>query len=92
MYESALERRLVSYVRSIGGRAFKWVSPGQVGVPDRICILPGGRIIFVELKAPGRADGRSPAQVKMFGTLRGLGCDVRLISAPQQIQELIDEI
>ena len=50
MYESTFERKLCEYIKSLGGKAYKWVSPGAPGVPDRIAILPGGRIIFIEVK------------------------------------------
>ena len=51
--ESAVERRLVSGVKARGGLCWKFVSPGMSGVPDRIVLLPGARIVFVELKRPG---------------------------------------
>ena len=50
--EKDIERALVSSVRKRGGYCFKWVCPGWSGVPDRIVLLPGGRIILVELKRP----------------------------------------
>lgn len=80
MLESGLERGLVETVKKMGGKAYKWVSPGEIGVPDRIVILPGGKIIFVELKRPGRTDGRSPRQKKIFEVLTALGCRVWLIN------------
>lgn len=58
MRESDIERRLVQGVKKLGGRAYKFVSPGNVGVPDRLVVLPGGVVLFVEVKAPdeiGRA-------------------------------------
>ena len=55
MRESDIERRLVQGVKKLGGRAYKFVSPGNVGVPDRLVVLPGGIVLFVEVKAP---DGR----------------------------------
>ena len=74
MLESEIEKRLVKLVREAGGRAYKFVSPGNVGVPDRIVILPGGRIWFVELKTEtGRI---SPAQERQLETLKGLGANV----------------
>ena len=76
MYESTLERNICNYVKSLGGKAYKWVSPGAPGVPDRIAILPGGRIIFIEVKRPGLSDGLSVRQKKVIGTLRNLGCTV----------------
>lgn len=51
MRESKVEMILVRGIRKLGGWAYKWVSPGNDGVPDRIVILPGQRPIFVELKA-----------------------------------------
>ena len=62
MKESELERILVEEVRKEGGRAYKWVSPGNDGVPDRIVFFPGGKVYFVELKAEG---GRTSAQQKI---------------------------
>lgn len=50
MTEKEIERILVTGVRALGGRAYKWVSPGNAGVPDRIVIFPGQAPIFVELK------------------------------------------
>ena len=80
MIESGLERKFVEFVHKNHGLALKWVSPGVTGVPDRICIFPGGKVIFVELKRPGRADGRSARQKKMFRVLEGLGCKVWLVN------------
>ncbi len=53
MRERDVEKALVKAVQVRGGICPKWVSPGLDGVPDRIVMLPGGRIGFVELKAPG---------------------------------------
>lgn len=50
--EKDIEKKLTSVVRRRGGLCLKWVCPGWAGVPDRIVLLPGGRIIFVELKRP----------------------------------------
>lgn len=54
MRESAIEAYLRDRVKELGGKAYKFVSPGNTGVPDRLVCLPGGRVIFVELKAPGK--------------------------------------
>ena len=55
--ERDIERALVSMVKRRGGLCLKWVCPGFAGVPDRIILLPGARVIFAELKRPkgGRA-------------------------------------
>ena len=75
--EKDVEARLVKAVRRLGGRAYKWVSPGNVGVPDRIVIWPGGDIEFVELKTEvGRV---SPIQEVQIKRLQALGCKIRVL-------------
>ena len=54
MKEAAIEAYLRDRVKEIGGKAYKFVSPGNGGVPDRLVCLPDGRAVFVELKAPGK--------------------------------------
>lgn len=58
--EKEIESKLREMVEQAGGMCLKWVCPGWAGVPDRIVLLPGGRIVFVELKKPvgGRVSGR----------------------------------
>lgn len=92
MYESTFENYVVKKIRSVGGRAFKWVCPGMTGAPDRICVFPGGRIIFIELKRPGLDDGRSVRQKKVCRLLRGLGCDVRRIGEKDEFREMMKEV
>lgn len=53
MREKVIERKLVQAVKSAGGVAPKFVSPGFDGMPDRIVLLPGGHLGFVEVKATG---------------------------------------
>ena len=52
MLERELEAKFARRVKSAGGLALKWVCPGHAGVPDRIVLLPGGRVAFVEMKKP----------------------------------------
>lgn len=54
MRESTIEAYLRDRVKELGGKAYKFVSPGNTGVPDRLVCLPGGRVVFVELKTPGK--------------------------------------
>ncbi len=70
--EKDIERRLVREVRKRGGWCLKWVCPGWAGVPDRIVLLPGGDIVFVELKRPGGRLG--PLQRAWAKRLIRLGC------------------
>ena len=90
MLERNVEKALVREVRKHGGIAPKLTSPGTAGMPDRIIILPGGKIAFVELKRPGQKP--RPIQTRQMDRLTQLGCMVRTIDHPNQIQELIDEI
>lgn len=50
--ERDIERALVGMVKRHGGLCLKWVCPGWSGVPDRVVLLPGGRVLFVEVKRP----------------------------------------
>jgi len=53
MRERDLERYTTTVIKSNGGLALKFISPGYAGVPDRLVLMPGGKMCFVELKAPG---------------------------------------
>lgn len=90
MLEREVEKALVRQIKNAGGIAPKLTSPGTAGMPDRIIILPGGKIAFVELKAPGQKP--RPIQIRQMDRLTQLGCMVRTIDHPNQIQGLIDEI
>lgn len=90
MLEKTIEQALVRATKKAGGIAPKLTSPANAGMPDRIIILPNGKICFVELKAPGKKP--RPLQTRQMQRLTTLGCMVRIIDHPNQIQELIDEI
>lgn len=77
MLEKQIEATLVRRVKELGGLCEKFVSPGRRSVPDRIITLPGGRIVFVELKAPGKRP--TELQERDHARRRALGCEVRLI-------------
>ncbi|EIV4686601.1 VRR-NUC domain-containing protein [Salmonella enterica] len=77
--ESLIEKHLIAEVKKAGGIAYKFVSPGRRSVPDRIVLLPGGRLVFVECKAPGkppRAD-----QQREHERLRALGFAVVVLDS-----------
>ena len=92
MLESRLEQRICEHVRRRGGRAFKFVSPGAPGVPDRLCILPGGRVIFIEVKRPGRQAGLSVQQKKIIAWLRDRGCEVWVVNDFETFRRRFDEV
>ena len=81
--ESKIETALVVRVKTLGGTCEKFVSPGRRGVPDRIVTLPGGRIIFVELK--GTSGRLSPSQIRDHERRIRMGCDVRVINSLEGI-------
>ena len=88
--ERDIEQKLVKAVKAKGGLAPKFVSPGFDGVPDRIVLLPHGRIAFIELKAKGRK--MRPLQVRRKRQLKALGFSVYCIDSPEQIGGILDEI
>ncbi|GEO27043.1 nuclease [Alicyclobacillus acidoterrestris] len=90
MRESSLERRLVREVERIGGKAPKWVSPGNRGVPDRIVILPEGQTVYVEMKAPGKQ--LDPLQVRWAKILKRMGHRVYKIDSDEGIDQFIAEV
>ena len=88
MREKTIEAKLVQAVRTKGGLAPKFTSPGLDGVPDRLVLLPGGRIAFIELKAPGK----TLLQVRRKRQLEALGFSVYCIDSPEQIGGILSEI
>lgn len=77
MRERDIEKILTEEVKREGGRAYKWTSPGNAGVPDRIVIFPNRKPIFVELKTEGGS--LSPLQVVQIKRLRDLGQEVEVV-------------
>lgn len=90
MREKTIEQHLVKAVKNSGGIAPKLVSPGFDGMPDRLVLLPGGKIGFVEVKAPGKEP--RPLQVARHGLLRRLGFKVFVLDDPEQIGGILNEI
>ena len=90
MRERSIERHLVEEVERRGGFAPKLVSPGTDGMPDRLVILPGCGVAFVELKAPGEKP--RPIQRKRIRDLVGLGCSVYVVASKERVGEVLDEI
>ena len=89
MREADIEKKLVNGIRKLSGRAYKWVSPGNDGVPDRIVILPGLRPIFVELKAEkGRLTALQKVQIDR---LRGMEQDVRVLYGEMEVRGFLTE-
>lgn len=90
MREKSIEQELVRAVRTAGGLCAKWVSPGLDGVPDRIVLMPGGRLAFVEVKAPGKKP--RILQLRRKKQLEALGFRVYVIDCIDQIGGVLNEI
>lgn len=85
--EKDVERFLTKGIEKLGGKCYKWVSPNTNGVPDRICLLPKGMIIFVELKDyRGRISELQKIQHK---TIQNLGFQVYVLNSKERVTEFL---
>lgn len=87
MREKNIEEYLRDQVKAQGGKAYKFVSPGNAGVPDRLILFPSGRIFFVELKAPGKKS--TPLQESQQTKIRNMGFTVLVIDSKQAVDAFI---
>lgn len=90
MREKQIEQKLVQAVRKIDGMCLKFVSPNFDGMPDRLILLPGGKIAFAELKAPCKKPRL--LQIARHKALMKLGFRVYIIDRMEQIGAILDEI
>ena len=90
MKEKTIEKKLTLAAKNMGGIALKFISPGLDGMPDRIVLLPGGRMGFVEVKAPGKVP--RPLQEARHRMLRMLGFKVYVLDTVDQIGGILDAI
>jgi len=90
MREKHIEQKLVQAVKAAGGIAPKFISPGCDGMPDRLLLLPGGKIAFVEVKAPGKT--MRTLQIKRKRQLEALGFRVYCLDDAGQIGGILGEI
>ena len=88
--EKLVERKLVELVKLNGGMCIKLLSNHMLGLPDRMCLFPGAKIVFVELKTTGEKPKK--IQVYMHDKIRKLGFAVFVIDSVQQVQGFIDEM
>ena len=88
--ERDIEGRLAKAVKELGGMCPKFTSPGFAGMPDRIVLLPGGRIGFVEVKTKGKVP--RPLQQKRHQQMRDLGYKVYVLDDARQINDVLEDI
>ena len=89
--EKELEQKLRKKVEALGGRCLKWTCPGWSGVPDRIVLLPGGRIHFVETKRP-KGGELSALQKKWREWLVALGFDWWAVWNYEDLEQFLQHI
>ncbi|NOW84297.1 hypothetical protein B0H39_002178 [Clostridium beijerinckii] len=90
MEESRIENYLKKQVEKLGGKAYKWNPTGVIGVPDRMVFLPGGKVIFIELKAPGKKARK--IQEYRAKQLRGLGFQVECLDTIEKVEGFINNL
>ena len=91
--EKDVEKYFKARVHTLGGKSYKWTSPSNIAVPDRINFFPGGLVIVTEIKAPGKTP--RPLQRKVIRTLRSLGTEVVVIDSIEAVRvfsEIVKEM
>lgn len=86
--EKLVERTLYNYTKEKGGLCIKLLTAFFQGLPDRMVLLPGGKIIFVELKTTGEKPRK--IQVLVMDKLRKLGFSVYVVDTCEKARECID--
>lgn len=90
MLEAEIERKMADPIRKLGGVCWKFETPGYTGVPDRIILLPGGVVRFVEFKQPGKRE--RPRQRIVQALLRGMGFTVySTVDSVEKITAIVAE-
>lgn len=90
MREAKVERHFARVVRALGGRAYKFKTPGRRGAEDRLTLLPRARIYFVETKAPGKKP--EPHQAREHARKRALGFKVLVLDTIEKIDAWANRI
>lgn len=88
--EKTLETRLRKGVERMGGLCEKFTSPGRRSVPDRLVTMPGGKVWFVEMKAPGK--DATLLQALDHERRRAMGFDVRVLNSREKVDAFLKEI
>lgn len=90
MQEANVEKYLIRYVKDKGGLCLKFISASMRGLPDRIVILPQGKIFFVELKAKGKKP--RPEQTRVHTLFSSLGVKVYTADSKEKVRSVVDEV
>ena len=90
MRESDIERKLNDQIHKRGGLCYKFTSPSASGVPDRIVIAPGGKVVFIELKTD--SGQISELQDWQIARINKIGGDARVLRGINQVMDFINEV
>lgn len=90
MQEANVEKYLIRYVKDKGGLCLKFLSASMRGLPDRMVILPQGKIFFVELKAKGKKP--RPEQKRVHTLFSSLGAKVYNADSKEMVRSIVDEV
>jgi hypothetical protein len=89
--EKDLERECVKLARAFGCRLHKWLAPGITGLPDRILLIPGGRLHFIEFKRPDGKGILSEQQKTRIQELRSMGFSVDVVASKERFYQILSE-
>lgn len=84
--EKDVERTLCRYIKENGGMCIKLLCHQLIGLPDRLCLMPGGRVFFVETKTTGKKP--SKIQNNVIGRIKNLGLDVYVIDSIENLKNI----
>lgn len=87
--EKAIERYLTDSIKMLGGICLKYSNAGMVGFPDRICLLPGGFTVWIELKSKGEKP--RAAQTVRFNQMEKIGHRVYVCDSKEKIDEVLEK-
>ena len=91
MNEKSVEEYLCKRVKdTLHGKAYKYTSPGNNGVPDRLVLIPGGRVYFIETKAPGKRPRK--LQDYVHDEIRNMGCVVLTIDTKSKVDSFVEGV
>ena len=90
MNEKLLEKKLVKGIKERKGFCLKFIPTYANGFPDRIIIMPGNRVYFVELKTTGKHLG--PLQVVWCERLLRMGCVWFLIDDEDKLKSFLNYV
>jgi len=89
MSEKEIENYLVRKIKNKKGIAYKFTCPGNSGVPDRLCLLPNGKIFFVELKSLGKKP--RALQVNQIRKITNLGQRVYVVDSKEMVDNILED-